>query len=533
MRLESGSQVRIIYFKEGNIISCGTNVNGEKMDDVLLSLGKISAGHIRETLQHSPGVSEMGKSLLAMGFLSQAEVEEALRYQVTLIFQNLLRNPETAFSLVESYAPTRTDVFLYPTDHFISDFLHSTEDRELVFSLMPPPQTRMKGKPLLPAFLEALPWDEGEKVLAGRLDGSASMAELAGQTRMKEMEVYKLFAILNCLSLLEAAPEAQTPPVRDATPTLAKDLFRPSLPPDLGGRPSTPSFTKGIDRHAHAGYRLRTRRIFEVYPLAILSTAILLFTAVLIVQHFTQKPTAPAGSLTMSMPAAHPPEKNGKAEGVSGIAPFQLPTQVAFPAPPHRGTGATPPPGSASSGAPASPAKPMTPAPTRTGASPVSPPARQAASGITAPSSDATQPRAAVVDAPKAPSAAHSQAPAPPPAPSKASSPQPKSAPSNGLAAEAAAMLARMKDRPASSMTLQLMIACQEDSIAKARRLDTGGTLWFIPTSLKGRSCYKVFWGVYAKEAEARRALDALPADLKNGGPRMVTLGAALSNASH
>jgi septal ring-binding cell division protein DamX len=94
-------------------------------------------------------------------------------------------------------------------------------------------------------------------------------------------------------------------------------------------------------------------------------------------------------------------------------------------------------------------------------------------------------------------------------------------------------MLSRMKTRPADSMTLQLMIACQEDSIVKARREDRGSALWFIPFSLKSRSCYKVFWGVYGGEAEARKALDTLPAELKSGRPQMVTLGAALSNASH
>ena len=530
MRLESGSQVRIIYFREGRIISCGTNVNAEKMDEVLLGLGKISAGHIREALAHSPGVSEIGKSLLAMGFLSQAEVEEALRYQVTLIFQNLLRAPETAFSLVESYAPTRTDVFLYPTDHFISDFIHSTDDRELIFSLMPPPQARMKGKPMLSAYLEALPWDEEEKALAGRLDGSVSLAEMAGQTRMKEMEVYKLFAILNCLDLLEGAPETEIPPAQDAPTPLAEELFRPSIPPGLGVRSSTPSFTRGIDGHSQAGYHLRTHRIFEVYPLVILSVAILIFAVVLLMQHFTQKPTA-QGSDPFAKPAALAAAKSQKTAEPSGIAPFQLPTQVSFPSPPRTAPPvAAPIQNSPASGAPAVQPKPQAPSPTPPSPSQSVQTPKPAAALPTPSSSNTTRPRA-TAETPKSPPAAPSRAPASP-APSKPITKAPP-APPAGLASEAAAMMSKMKGRPGASMTLQLMIACQEDSIIKARRQDTGGALWFIPFSLKGRSCYKVFWGVYAKEPEARKALDALPAELKSGPPRMVTLGTALSNASH
>jgi septal ring-binding cell division protein DamX len=76
------------------------------------------------------------------------------------------------------------------------------------------------------------------------------------------------------------------------------------------------------------------------------------------------------------------------------------------------------------------------------------------------------------------------------------------------------------------------MIACQDDSIGKARRLDPGGAIWFIPYTFKGKPCYKVYWGTYPDAGEAQAASEALPAEFKSGKPQIVTLGAALSNAS-
>jgi len=63
--------------------------------------------------------------------------------------------------------------------------------------------------------------------------------------------------------------------------------------------------------------------------------------------------------------------------------------------------------------------------------------------------------------------------------------------------------------------TLQVMIACQEDTVKGARtRAGADVSLFILPYSLKGRSCYRVCWGVYADVDSARAAVTAVPAAL-------------------
>ena len=63
--------------------------------------------------------------------------------------------------------------------------------------------------------------------------------------------------------------------------------------------------------------------------------------------------------------------------------------------------------------------------------------------------------------------------------------------------------------------TLQVMIACQEDTVKGARtRAGADDSLFILPYSLKGRSCYRVCWGVYADVESARAAVSAVPAAL-------------------
>jgi septal ring-binding cell division protein DamX len=63
--------------------------------------------------------------------------------------------------------------------------------------------------------------------------------------------------------------------------------------------------------------------------------------------------------------------------------------------------------------------------------------------------------------------------------------------------------------------TLQVMIACQEDTVKGARtRAGADDSLFILPYSLKGRSCYRVCWGVYADVDSARAAASGVPAAL-------------------
>jgi len=76
--------------------------------------------------------------------------------------------------------------------------------------------------------------------------------------------------------------------------------------------------------------------------------------------------------------------------------------------------------------------------------------------------------------------------------------------------------------------TLQLMIACEVETLKTARaRSGEGGSLYFLPFSLKGRDCYRACWGSYATKDEARAAGDGLPRGLLAAGirPVIVSLG--------
>ena len=77
----------------------------------------------------------------------------------------------------------------------------------------------------------------------------------------------------------------------------------------------------------------------------------------------------------------------------------------------------------------------------------------------------------------------------------------------------------------ASSFTLQIAIACQEESLRKAARGTHPDEPFFVtPFLLQGRPCFRLCFGVYPSVEQAERAAGAIPAVLTEGGSRPVVI---------
>jgi DedD protein len=77
----------------------------------------------------------------------------------------------------------------------------------------------------------------------------------------------------------------------------------------------------------------------------------------------------------------------------------------------------------------------------------------------------------------------------------------------------------------AASFTLQIAIACQEESLRKAARGTHPDDPFFVtPFLLQGRSCFRLCFGVYPSIDQAERAAAAIPPVLAEGGTRPVVM---------
>jgi len=71
------------------------------------------------------------------------------------------------------------------------------------------------------------------------------------------------------------------------------------------------------------------------------------------------------------------------------------------------------------------------------------------------------------------------------------------------------------------NFTIQFELVCEPASITRALR-EGGTNVWFVPTSYRTRSCYRVFWGRYPTQDSAQSAIASIPQTLREAAPVVV-----------
>jgi septal ring-binding cell division protein DamX len=81
-----------------------------------------------------------------------------------------------------------------------------------------------------------------------------------------------------------------------------------------------------------------------------------------------------------------------------------------------------------------------------------------------------------------------------------------------------------LRETPAGSFSIQLLVACSSDTVEKALASVAAPDLYILPVNYKGRPCYRVCWGLYDNEMRADSAVRTLPEYFRKGGasPRVV-----------
>lgn len=73
--------------------------------------------------------------------------------------------------------------------------------------------------------------------------------------------------------------------------------------------------------------------------------------------------------------------------------------------------------------------------------------------------------------------------------------------------------------------TIQILVACSDETLQKAQQNAPSPELFIVPVEYQGKSCYRLCWGVFESEARARTATDQVPAYYRENGakPKPVT----------
>jgi hypothetical protein len=545
IRFENDGIIKIIYFKGGDVLSASTNDRGDSVDEILMRANKATREHVKQALAKRKENETLGDTLLNLGFITRKELTWARRVQVVGVIRSIGEWTAGSFTIVADYLPKRDEGTIFSLPQVIVEMVVTDEDRQKFERILESGSAVFNKDPGFPEAFAKLGLNEQADAIVSEVDGARTATEVAAASGQETFNAYKLLHALSLLGLLSriraAVPSSEALDFENAGVADAADAWTGEMPKfDLADEPGAKTAT------------LRNPAPPVLPPLAPEPAAkeepqwgfdeAQLEAA--------RKATLPASSPVMAQastpapkPAPRPRELSGTSTTrrvptrtvvtpvpqkkrshfaflvtlmtlfiIAGIAYFgftwwnarnvSAAPIVATRRPVHKPTVAT---GKPPLSVTAAPVTATAPVPTPIVAATTTHAATTHATATQPTPAHATTTQAAVI--PRPPSKPVTLVPAPPATDGE----------------RYAAMAREFAAAPSGKFTVQFEIVCDPSNITKA--LHTGGTnVWFLPISLKGRSCYRVFWGHYGTRDAAERGIREIPSTLREAKPAVVSV---------
>ncbi len=529
VRLETGPVIKVVYLQSGTIAFASSNEKSDRLTEVLKRAGKLTPEQIEHAQARiKPNVS-LGKTLVELGYISPKDLLWGARMQVEGILYQLLFWESGSYQVLEGPLPKEIVSLGLTAPQIIYNGILQTRDRDWILRHIGSPEAiYAKVSDFEQKYAD---YHLGAEQISANIDGSHSLEEIAQSIGIDTFEVCKTVAALQVLELARSQPfkPTQMPlSVSETQDPQTVDIDSPEATEDvsLGQVMHVPTVEELSDPQAEEPYIAQPysepvegqpdldeiilsaeegestelspfRQLNETeqaeeetydseleeaveehrgWNKGIILVALLgILSAASSFYYVSKYPNVTKEATSTVVPKV-PVTKKGVTEGTKPPA--------ATTANNNSGT-QTPPPNEVKSGT-------QTPTPA------------QVNSGTQTPTSAQVKP---------------------------AAQNSPIDLALNGKVSEAAGLWKRELSKQRNRLTIQLEIACQDSTVLEALNLFTKkDPLYVVPLSFHGKPCYRVLYGIYESEDQAKEKLPGMPSEFTQqpSPPKVIPISKAL-----
>jgi HEAT repeat protein len=182
----SDTGARSIFFANGNVVGAHTNVESERIGQIMYRYGALDAGQLEQVEQQARQGVRFGWAAVQLGFITQEKLLGLIGEQIKLILYGTFAiDKGTFFFLDDFYEDRLMTGHTYSANGLLLDGLSQLDEMELF-------RRRIPSLQHIPARTgSAVPVPEECVAIYGALDGHASLEELTRRTGLGEYATYK------------------------------------------------------------------------------------------------------------------------------------------------------------------------------------------------------------------------------------------------------------------------------------------------------------------------------------------------------
>jgi len=206
---DNGTYPKALYIKEGNVVFATSKSTDDRLGESLLRNGKISVkDYLATSRQIRPG-RRMGEILVDAGILTPEEMVQGVRNQLFEIIDSIFAHATGHYRLeLDDFSTEDLITLSIEMPSLLHTGMKKVKSWKMCYSVVGPPEQRLKRAEELPPFFSMLELDADEEHLLSLTIGGMPVASLLEASYLPQFETYNLLWIFMTLGLVKKETSA-------------------------------------------------------------------------------------------------------------------------------------------------------------------------------------------------------------------------------------------------------------------------------------------------------------------------------------